>query len=629
MPLASDGTALTAAASVAGAGRSDTMSGIALVWTGNAYDIFWSEDQHNGVAPVIVMARLASDGRVLSGRKIIDRPGRISSGPAAVNGGHIALATSNGYLLLDLDANVLDSGSFGSSSGAFAFATGAADLTLINPFASMRIDAAGRFATLALRKESTFAPRLACHAEGCILAYETFDGSRSHLAAARFNPVTSETGAKIDLPIDSTPFDVVAVPGAYLLITTNAILRLDENGRVTGSTPTVASDAPLDVATASNGRDVLMLTAGPTISASLVTSSGIPQRAVVARVATSQEGPAIATSGNEYLVAWREGRSLHATRLALDGTPLESETILADSSFPDLSAAYGLGTYAVAYDTSVNSAEVDLIDAANGKLISRQTLCGHHVRVAGSPGMLTAAWIDCAGNVVAAPLGLLPIVVANAEDGVFHVHPSLAWNGTAWLIAWEEEVHVFYGPEPWKINVYSAAVRGMRFTSWLTPIDTKPIEIAAIGDQGAIVRSRVASDGGAFLAAWGIAGPGNEEVHARRIASNGSMGADTAILQGRLLDLIWDGNDFDLGFLSGRFSAGVARIGSSGEPLPFETLAIGPSTETEPEASLVAIGTGRVTAAYTRLAREALYGGASRVFIGTPHPTRGRATVGR
>ena len=52
----------------------------------------------------------------------------------------------------------------------------------------------------------------------------------------------------------------------------------------------------------------------------------------------------------------------------------------------DVSVASDYGTYAVAYDTFSRFAEVVLVDAVNGKVIWRQTIHGHDIKVAGPPG---------------------------------------------------------------------------------------------------------------------------------------------------------------------------------------------------------------------------------------------------
>jgi hypothetical protein len=638
-PLAADGSALTSAAIVFSS-ATETISGVAVTWSGGAYDVFWSEyDPSTGISPRIALVRIAADGRIVTPRSIIGTIGTVHGyHGAASNGGRVVLATSGGYLRLDEEGNPIDWGPFGSSASAEVFPTGKADLTLINPYASARLDSAGRIAALALRKELTYAPTLACHSEECVAVYKRGFNTNSPFAVARFSPTTSEIGASVDLLIATSSYDLVAAPEGYLLATTTSITRLDDAGHPIATTPLPGSDTWSKVIAASNGRDVLLLLAGKTISSCLVTPSGASQPIVIGRVANPQTGPAIATSGNDYLVAWKEGMSVHAARLSLDGEPLDGGSIVTDHAFyyAELSVAFDLGMYAVAYDTSPDSAEVALIDANSGRVVSRQAICGHHIRLAGNPGILTAAWIDCGGNVVAAGLGLLPVIIAgpprippngDAFDAHLNAYPALAWNGTAWLITWQDQARYQWGAESFKSSYVTTAIRGARFSQWLTPIDTKPIDIAAADLSASIIHSRVASDGSDFLFAWDLAG-GRNEVHARRVSPAGeAIGAGTVAVRGLLLDLAWDGKEFALAFTTDflHSAAGIAHIRSSGDAVAFEALVIGETHDPQTEVSLVPIGDGRVVAAYTRFAHEALYGGSARVFVGTPHPARGHA----
>jgi hypothetical protein len=146
-------------------------------------------------------------------------------------------------------------------------------------------------------------------------------------------------------------------------------------------------------------------------------------------------------------------------------------------------------------------------------------------------------------------------------------------------------------------------------------------------ERGVILNSRLASDGASFLAAWDVFREG-AGVHVRRIPSSGpASDAIGTVAPGRLLDLMFDGREFVFSYSTGFVRAGIAHIAAAGEVKPFETLTIGVSAEPVTEVSLAPIGYGKAIAVFARLAPEALYGGTIRVFVGTPHPARGRAAA--
>jgi hypothetical protein len=650
VPLGADGSPLSPAAIVLAASSIfDYMRGVAVVWSDDAYTVFWSKLRLDGTAPMIVMERVAADGHIVSESKTIASPGSIGQfHAAAANGGHIVLSTTAGYIVLDQQGNQIGSGPFGSATYiGSVFSTGSAELTLLNAFGSMRLDATGKFGPPTPRTSSTYGPRLACHGDDCLIVYQSGMYAGALLTAARFNGVTSEVGEAVVLPVGaSLQYDLAATPAGYVVTTPTSILRLDESGRSQGITPLPSSESWSAIEAVSSGRGTLVLLAGKTLSTSLITSSGVSQRVVVARVANSQGFPAIATSGTQYLTVWRESHAVYAARLTMDGTPLDGRGILlgsvnADAPTETPSVAFDGQTYTVAFQTSAGpapfvqtsqaSTQILHIDPRSGDVISRQTICGRSLRIAGGAGILNAAWIDCAGDVVAGPLSSFPAIVAKPAYGSISTYPSLAWNGSNWLVTWEEQYLDGLGPEPYNFSFYTAAIRAARLSMWLTLIDTKPVEVATNG-SGIIVDSRVASDGSGFLVAWESLL--NGEIHARRVASSGvTDGSDTVVMGGGIGNLLWDGKEYALGFYKSAppyvdRGVGIAHIRSSGDPIPFETLAVGTTPDDESSPSILSLGDGHVVAAYTRFAHESLYGGASRVFVTTPRQPRGRASRG-
>ncbi|HEX9458632.1 MAG TPA: hypothetical protein VGA84_05775 [Thermoanaerobaculia bacterium] len=72
---------------------------------------------------------------------------------------------------------------------------------------------------------------------------------------------------------------------------------------------------------------------------------------------------------------------------------------------------------------------------------------------------------------------------------------------------------------------------------------------------------------------------------------------------------------------------GTAAAKGSGLPT-IESLAplAVTSNTTDPYASLIVTGLGRVTTVYTRVGSEAQYGDVERAFVSIPHTIRGRAS---
>ncbi len=170
------------------------------------------------------------------------------------------------------------------------------------------------------------------------------------------------------------------------------------------------------------------------------------------------------------------------------------------------------------------------------------------------------------------------------------------------------------------------AIRGARLSAELTPLDTQPVTITA---NEYIVSPRVASDGHDFLVAWSVGYQFDPQttVRIRRFFSTGAPAdSETTLFRGTLQDLVWDGANYDLAFSGGKPSdLAVARLNSSGHLL--ETLAISATTGDDRSASLVAVGNGRIIAAYTREAFGPLYNGVERAFVGVPQPLRRRVST--
>jgi hypothetical protein len=602
---------------------------IGLAWAGDRYLAVW-----NGASDIMAV-QLGADGRVLGPARVIVHQAQLGGRrPLASNGNVTVLTGSRGYVVLDREANIISSDNFPAQA---VYLTGAGEFVLTASGGTTRLDSSGR---LTARTTRGWSGVIACRANGCTTAF----GANGHLAVAPYDPATLVVGQPLSLPTDQSfqySMDLFAAADGYVLLT-NTLQRLGSDGSALGS-PTTLPGAASGGGAASNGRDVVTLGFPErTLATSIVTSAGAAQPAIVAFNANAQHDVAMARSSSNYLAVWREKNGTYAGRLSLDGLPLDGRGVLLGSNTGKPSVIFDGTSYFVVLRNQLSPfaffngynppLSIVRVDPATGTVLSVFRIAADDLNVASDGVTRIAVWTESANSrLVAASLtssgtiASAPVFVAAPPPGMGVAHPSVAWNGTMWFLAWEEEtIPVPFLPGGPSYPV-SQAVRGARLSPELIPLDTQPITLATVPFLN-ILSSRVASDGHDFLVAWTAETlpDGKPSVRVRRVLPTGAIADETVISRGTVRDLVWDGANYDLAYSGGQpLDLVLARLRPSGQP--FETLAISVTAGDDRSASLVPLGNGSILTAYTRVAFEPLYDGVERAFVGVPYPLHARA----
>jgi hypothetical protein len=590
---------------------------LGVAWNGDAYVVIWSTFNPSAV----MAARISPDGRIVDPPHVIV-PGLYLTGNhhlIASNGNVTVVSTNGGYSVLDKDLRVIDSGTRGLS----VYSNGSGGFILLTSNSSIRLDGTGHPMASSLQP-SSIGGVIACHGNECLQVYDV--GTGANLNAASYDPATGSQSPAIGLPIPSgySYYDLVATTDGYLLFSgAGLVQRFDGQHSPLGPPTPLSWPGSAGVVAASNGHNTVVLRSTNPVSAAVVTSSGAGDLRNPATSANAQRYPAIATDGSTFLVAWDENDGIYAGRLSLDGTAIDGRGRRVTTATGTPAVAYDGASYLVSVGDGSQTTMVR-VDPSSGATLATHTLCGDGMRiVAGNGTTHIAVWANC-GGIAAAFIDANgtpasgPVTIASLPPWMpIQNHPAVAWNGTMWLVTWEEQVGSTCPTDPPNCPPPTFAIRGARLSATLTPIDTKPITISEnYAVSGSI---RLASDGHDFLAAWSAPG----SVHVRRISASGEAFDDQSLFAGTVQDLIWDGAQYDLAFAADRPDLAVAHLRPSGQA--FETFLISATADDKRNPALVSLGNGRVVAAYTRLGHESLYGGVPRAFITTPRPARGRA----
>jgi hypothetical protein len=613
---------------------------VGVAWNADSYVVIWQ------TSTGVFAARISSDGTIADPAHLILPGAQVDAlSPIAANGNVVVVAYAGGYAVLDHQLRVINSGSFAGTPSVWL--TGTNEFTLIatgnvsNP-RSVRLDSSGHFVSLnpQAAPAGSAGGAISCHGQNCIWAVDHLSTFR--LAVASYDPIAQTSGTPVDLSIAEASFVLAATSGGYVLVTSaNTVQRLDLQGNPSG--PPVSPCCHLDaVAAASNGRDAAVLRRSGTLTLTMMTASSDGETRNVAVSASAQHGPALAGSGVNYLAVWTESSGIYARRFGHNGVPLDfdksSRRTLAQASGllpPEVSVVFDGTSYIAAVSTnfdrsysvtSSSSITTLRVDAGTGSSLALNTICGNDMRIANNGSASVSAWVDCAGNIAVAfldvngALASAPVILASSNlsraAGPFVVKPSLAWNGTEWLVMWEEQTVTTVNSQLIPAGV---AIRATRLTNALTPLDPDPVLTIATTGTNVATPSRLASDGHDFLAVWS----NGSVIHARRITAAGAVLADQQVVSGSVQDLLWDGSAYSLAFLTPDPRV-LALLRMRATAQLIESLSISATPDEKRSAALLAASGGGVIAAYTRVAHESLYGGVERAFIASPSPLSAR-----
>ncbi len=655
------------------------ISRVGVVFLGGSYLVYWLD-----VSPIspgwaaVMGARISRDGVLLDSapRVLVNQADALSAHGAASNGNRTIVAAGNLMTVLDRDGNVVSgpkSYTGGTIFDALVTSNGH-DFMVIwqqsSVIRSARFDENGnQLSTSSITTVSGLIALvdLASDGDGYVAVIDHGNGLVAHHIAA-----TGEALETWPLPtqfssVQHTFPGFVFTGGSYLLMdcdlhqNTIGARRLDHTGQPSGGyVPAVSY--PCDGTTgtlASNGSGTGMFWAsgdywaeslnGAVMSGQALTTS---KTSTFGHSAREQTNPAAATSGRNSAVVWNEYDGLYAGRIGIDGAMLDGRGIRISGrrSTTPPQIVYDGANYLIGW-TEVSSAtpvkqQVKLARVApdSGVLLYPSGIlvatgqCGIG-GVTLSPGVTSTlvAWSDCTRVLATtASQGFSSgnlVTVTTTESTHSAGRVSAAWNGSEWLLAWQELIPHNNGPLD-EFPSVDTLINASRLSSSLTVLDPAPI---AVTNTLNVSLPFVASDGHSFLVAWSRSEstPPHSSTMIQRISSDGSLLAQAngvRLAPGNTKSVVWDGARYavaissflDNGQGSPAYTLFVTHVAAAGsieslQPLAFITTTI------DPDASLIVTGTGSTAAVYTRVGSEAQYGDVERAFVSLPHTLRGRA----
>ncbi len=352
--------------------------------------------------------------------------------------------------------------------------------------------------------------------------------------------------------------------------------------------------------------------------------------------ALRQQRPSVAFSGRNYLVTWEEGDAVYSNLLDIHGRPLSglATRISGSENAGNPHVAFVLDSYLVGWlsvpagassqvhisrvapDTGevVDTTRISIYGADSPFALDLKSDGTSALLVLAQGGGLTGVRLNRNGQVVDT-LSLIP-------PGYSAGSPAVAWNGSEWLVAFEEAIYAGGQPLPY----FYANIRAVRLSPSLTLLDPQPLPIApGLKDFAPVV----AASPDQFFIAWTHLDDSNgATTHGRYVPTVGEPGMDITPGTGSAESMVWDGERFALGVAvetsPSNFDLWATHVGVNDGVR--DRLFIGRTTGDSPEFALFTTS-GPVLAAYPRISFEPAYGGVTRIFIREPIAViRGRAT---
>lgn len=643
----------------------------AVLFAGDTWSVFWNEVAFDGAQNTtsIHVARVDRNGNV------VDPPHRLIDGSsivpslAASSGDRMAIFTGSHLTILDAAAHVIGQsiplGVNESGIGPSGVASNGRGFLAVwgaSAFSSVEIDAQeldldgnalGKPLLLAANVRG-FATAVASNGRDYLIAYH--DGQQDATIAVS-GTTHAFAGAN---PVASTPYptEAVLVPTSmgYVLARREnnmseqrqAIFtqRLDPNGVPFDPDTELVAEAPFGLvslfAAATNGRTIQYVRSstvpgsrsqfdihGMSVGA---IDQRLTQEVLVSQSANTQQSPAIAFSGQNYLIVTREADGIYASRLSLDGQPLDGRGVrVSDStSYVPPKVIFDGVNFMVLFEKTPTAGLSELlaerIDPSSGNLLDGDgapiatSKCETPFDIGFDGSETLAVRSTCPFTSTASTLPQLNAIFVNRSAqpigtesvitpaNLAAYDPSVAWSGSEWLVAFSE---LKYQPcsclisppplEPTEVNVMA-----LRLSSEGTPLDTQPIPLtdATIADPRQ--QPHVASSGHDFLVTW--TRHAANEAEARNVALDGTLGATSEIGGGIATSTIRTETGY------------VTALTTPDGIILTNGMIIGPG-----DSAMLVGADGRITAAYERLAVEPAYGGVERVFVRDAQPQHGRA----
>ncbi len=476
-----------------------------MAWNGSEFLVAW----YDGPTGDVVASRVSGAGAVLdpagiplgsSGSNFVESPPFRHGVPSvAWNGAHFLVVWTQG------------NGIFGDGSSAVG----------------VRVDAAG---IVADGTPIVFG--------GGSYAFGTFDGTFTPSVAAAgatfvvaFVSITAVMVPPPLRPASEIRFSRVSDAGANLNPGGIGLSGLDDSN-YNGSPSTTALSASNVLVVWSHGASILAARVNGT------SGSVLEPAFVVSSQTVSVEVPVAASNGTDFLVAWTKSNGadldVTATRVSSTGTVLNPTGITVSAAsgnqFDPAITATGSG-YLVAWDDQRNGND----DVYAARLDSSGTVLDPSGRAVTTDGanetQPSVAWNGTnalvaynapTGNIEgvrldasAAVIAPTPLLLSTQNASATESDPVLAWNGTNYLVVW---VDARNGAS----DIFGALVDG---SGRLLQQDAIAISLAA----GAQTSPSVAWNGSAFLVAWDDARNGGHDIYGTRVTAAGGVSSPVGV----------------------------------------------------------------------------------------------------
>lgn len=597
-----------------------------VAFNGNSYVVVW-EDRRNGTAD-IYGARVTTSGSVIDAAGIA-----ISNAVGAQDGATVAYDGTNSLVVWS-DARSGPDDIYGARVGPGGGVSDPGGIPISTATGEQR------------------SPDIAFDGTNHLVVWgdnrsgTTFDiyGSRVSPAGAVLNP----TGIAVSTAAREQGIPTVAYDGASYLVAWEDTRDRPSFGadvyatRVT-TAGAVVTPAGTPVSTAATGAGVF--SSGPAVGAgggtflltwedlrdwddayaTRVSAAGVvldPQglRLSSQLPSTPQSEPVVAFDGTNYLVVWTQNNGtpdIWGTRVAPGGRVLDTEGFAISTAAGDQlqpAVAYGGGQFLVTWTNRVSGDDdvymtkvspAGVVANPGGVPVSSGAQYANKSTVAWNGSRFLVAWVDSRGGPVVNTIYAARVDAVGVQDpsGIqlsltpaFETEPTVASNGSDFLVAWSDNRTPANGAEIWASRVTNAGV--------------------ATAPGGFLVASRVGSqylpaaafDGTNYFVAYVQGAPtGERDVYGTRVSSAGAVidGTTTGIaistapgdqtlpqiaFNGSYL-VVWtqrNGSTQDE-----FFGARVATNGVVSDPTPFLIANGGASTGVFPERSAaVAKGPG-------------------------------------
>ena len=380
-----------------------------------------------------------------------------------------------------------------------------------------------------------------------------------------------------------------------------AMRALDRDGNSLDQGKTISVASNQNFALAANGANVMLVQAQSEVVATPVDGRRYTPSppSIIAFTATPQDASAIAAGNNGFEAAWQEAGNAYVASLDANGNPLAIKR-LGQGAHPRL--AWNGKSYDVAFVQP------------NGTLSILSPSCATDLDLASNGDITLLVWSDCnSGRIIGLrlrdgqPLDAVPLVMSRHVTEYAHeVHPRVAWNGSAFVVVWQDEIPSrALSPIPATFG----EIHALRLTPELTFLDFLPIEIADAAPSSR--QPEIASSG---LESLIVYTRGNW-LEARLLANDGTLSAP--ITTRPLPDfhsnpaVTWNAGSYFVAWQQSSFQHDTlfaARITRNGDITPSIPLAA------ESSKPMVA-SDGHLLLLYDRLATEPLYGGVMRAFL--------------